>query len=630
MPKEKIPQWVHELLKDEDQEAAREQDEQVSTKVDRQHLLDINSFSKEVLGKDGCASIEQAKAKSLAGLAQALQDPSPTEDDLRRAKDCLTAISNLNSRIKDTATRFRTKIQSLVKEGQEGTTLEKMEIKNDKHAEQVISAMKKMLPKDQQDAIGLETFIGKGVAGIQEVEKRLDKIIEVDGETMTALSQLLLGLQPLDGIVGSQETDLSIIKSLITDPAKAKRNSTAIHQRIAALSESVQKEKTQVLDVVREYYHKLQLAEEDERIRQVYWLEDQEQENTKRSKWFLHQFILPVLTFPSGNYATYPANPNEMKAIIRKGMISKETGRVNKKELVIGSHHDDLACIPYRINTVDRTKIDPKNAVCILFPVESVMKGRYFQIEDFTTGDLLIFDRAPDQSAFIKEVEQTRRHCGELIRNIRFTFKRWFEDAKKLNSRFEIKWDVTAKHHIEDDFTKRWIKEESGTFNVANKLSFDIVKFLTEQRFFTSLSNHLFFRDQKMFFDDPDNKSEKDYLEEMQRMTMEEFVSTIKEIRENYDALLKDAKRFEKNATLDIPIDRGIIVAPKTQLMFWEEFFDEHGSRPEAFYYDGTDLQAGIAQAMKTCKENKKDKKPPKIKMVRIYSYINSRPLQQL
>ncbi len=627
MPKELVSKGIRRLIKREKEELSKENEEEGIFGYMR---ANISSEASALMGVQPYASTGQLQKEKAALLHLIVPETAKEEMGDAQIRELGEHLSNLLSLL---AEEEKT-IKSILGKAKEFQKQEKSFLKKTIQIEEENKKRRAMLAGEADSFSSgefpsqcIKSEIKKGTESLSTEEERLGHIQSVQQTKASSLRELV---SEIEKMLASSSLEKKAAEKLLKK-IKNKKSFLKAKKDIPSLTQnllSAVKEETgaadRALHIIEE---RLSFREEDDRLKELLWIEKQHQKATKQTLRFLNQFIIPRMKFPSGNYASYAAEESEAKRILSAGKISAETARTEPKEIVIGSRHQKIPCITYIINGVERPSENCE--LLFMFPVESVMKKRYFIIESLTSGTLEVFDRAPDAKDLIVDVENTLKKLDALVSNINETRKKWIEEAKRLNKDFVVRWDETARQNIENDFTKRWIKEEADSFSAVNKLSFDIIHFLVEQRYFASLYNRLFQKTKKTVADES-QKDENDYLEEMQRMTLSEFLQAIKEIKEEYKNIIRDARNFAKTAGLDNSTENGIFVAPRRDVLKWEEFFEGLKKRPRVFYYDGEDIQDAARQAIEKCKENRKNKEPPKTRLIRIYSYLKSKPLQSL
>ncbi|MBN1157267.1 hypothetical protein JXA85_06610 [Candidatus Woesearchaeota archaeon] len=615
MPKkEAIKDKLLARVKDEEEKFKQEQERLKQELSDEQSIiLEENSFSVELLNNSKYKSIEEQKLRTVEEIISISNNSGFIHQESEMIKR-INIVINANRLLNDLIGNAVKKLKLQEQREESYMKPKNAIIDSDAKANKVIRSLILQIREDRVEKLNLKRFLNKGMEGLDLIEKKLSRIKDIDIEKEKFFVVLEGKLKELKKLI---EEENRITKEMLNKTKKTDKLKELSTNLLSLL-------KTETEDhnnLLRDYYQHINLKDEEERVVQLRWLNEKEIEITQETILFMNQFIIPEMEFPSGNFVVYSTNVDEARRIISGSAIDETNARVRKKVLGIGSRREELSYVSYTINDILNI-----NKCCFIFPVESAMKNHYFLIGDFAKGIIEIYGKGPNPGMLLREINETLPRFDILLKHVNQKYKEWLEEAKQLDEKFVQKWDTEAAEHINQDFTKRWIKEESEGFSIENKFSFGIVKFMVEQRYFTELFDRMLERKTKAM---PQmEKGPDDYLEEMQAMSKERFIETIKLIKKGYVGMMADVRNFIEKASFHQEISEGIFLAPKSQVLQWERYFFSIKRRPNVFYYNGEDIKKGIEEAIRNCKKNRKNKAIKKTRFIRVFSYMNFQPLQ--
>ncbi len=395
-------------------------------------------------------------------------------------------------------------------------------------------------------------------------------------------------------------------------------------KRVLSLYDMLKKETAEENASIREIYSRMKLGEEDKKIRELMVLSKRNIEFNKNLSLISNIFITPKMKFPSGVFVSFPVNENELMSILKKKAIDSSI-RANKEKLKAGSSSFETEFVSYFVNSCPNEIGGRAVRACFIFPIEEVINKKYFTYsEEDGLQTIKIYGKLPSPAKIIEEVKGTMGSFDELKKNINMKFKEWVEEASKLDNKFNVSWVEQATKEINRDFVKRWIKEEAGSFNEANKLSFNIVQFLVEERYAASLMDYLMNRKGKK-----PEFNERAYIEEMNRMSKDEFLSVIDKVKENFSRIISDLSMFSVKADTRQEIKKGIFVADAPGALPWEKIFSNEQADIMRYYHEAGSISEGVKEAEEGCRSNKKKRSLKPASFIRVFSYLTMQPLNR-
>jgi len=266
----------------------------------------------------------------------------------------------------------------------------------------------------------------------------------------------------------------------------------------------------------------------------------------------------------------------------------------NKRRLRVAYQRTEIYFVPYEINNVV-TEPKTQESIGFVFPLESVIKGRYFLADELDKGKLNVFGGLSDNT-LNQSILARYRDFDDLLDDINKRFKDWVEEAEGINKRFKISWTDKARKVIETDFAKRWLKEVATEFSYRGNIAYEILVTIFED-------------------------------EDLLRMNMKQFISAVEKSRGFYKKIVDSTTQFIEKASLKQDISEGILFLSREDVLFWEKYFLKVGFRPNVYYYDEKNIKEAILKHWYECKMNKAEGKLPKTKEVQIYDLESDKPL---
>ena len=361
---------------------------------------------------------------------------------------------------------------------------------------------------------------------------------------------------------------------------------------------------------------------EDSKLRDIIMQEERLIDIINDFLLFLRIFEIPKCTFPSGNYATFPAGINNLKQFSMSRYVDLSP---------IAKEHDfKLAGRVFRVSesVIKLNEFytnDFKEDCCVVFPLENIMTGHFFILRG--NKEIIIFFTLVDKEEEIRILSRDMQLFDKIIKESDMLFSNWLNETIPLSEKFREDLRPTARSIIFNNFTKRWVKDEAELFRENNNTQLDFVDFITEMDWISKIDKQL----EEKFQERPDEEriKPKDFLEEFMKLNLEGFKRVVAKAKIFYKECLDDAVFFIRKSSPLVSNEEGIFVLHRSRVLDFEKYCQKINYRPRnVYYYHCDDIEEGVRNCYKECRKNFFLKKIPRTRFLRIFSLPSFRKME--
>ncbi len=470
--------------------------------------------------------------------------------------------------------------------------IDKLQIKEEKKIDKILSGLGKVLSNKLQDNIELKQYMNQGKEGLTEIESRISQLKEVDKEELKKIGIIK---NELSDYTETLKKENKVLKSLLSHVkpsfiSKIFKTEYSPNKGLTKLKSLISKEIAEHNRVLSEL-GEIKLTDNKEKTKEILLLEKEELQLDKDLLLLLNQFDIPKMKFPSRKYIAFSCSWQEALKRLEHDELFISLP-VFSTGVFVGNRTVKTDYFHFFINSVTSFS---QGEIFFICPLEHVLKNSLFILNKST---IRVFEQI---SIGIKDLNDCMKTLDKLEKELEEKYKVFMDQSKKLDEDFDEKWSTDAEKLIEEKFVDKWMQEFSDEFMIKN--DFDIVSLLLGMETY----------DKKI--------SKEEAKEKLLKLSRKDFKQIVKNAKSFYKEIISDVKKIK---SIKYPsLKDTLVLVPEQYLLYFEKQFEKN--RPNIYYYDG---EPDIEKIVDECNKETKIKKLPKIKKIRLFVKETMTPLE--